>query len=172
MLTDDIDYEIYFNEFDMDFRFTGCAVRNRNLFVFLVEAFFTPEQAEEERENNWEPALRSKGIFTFLRDEQHWAGDFRQNWEPMLIGSSQKPANHSVSVEPFTMDVGNDYLRSYVTGSGPDHDEELYFFDKTKEGTDGGFLRGALNSLKTIDGWLYACGGNRSFGKRLGENSW
>ena len=32
--------------------------------------------------------------------------------------------------------------------------------------------RGSINRLRTIDGYLYFCGGNRSVGKRLGRYQW
>jgi len=82
-----------------------------------------------------------------------------------VIGSSHQPRGHAILVEQFPVYPSLD-SRCLVTVNGPAHNEVL------KAYSEGGFLRGAVMRLKMIDGWLYACGGGRSLGKRLDDDNW
>jgi len=95
--------------------------------------------------------------------------------EEAVLGASEKPSNHSVSLEKYAwLESGNH--RCFVTGSGPSYEESigLYNFNKgfDKSDRDGRFIRAEVNKLKAIDGCMYACGGGRSFRKRVGKDKW
>ncbi len=64
--------------------------------------------------------------------------------------------------------------RVYVTGSGSAYeDRPLLTFSREKGAqTQGAILRGSINRLKQLDGWLYGCGGGRTLFKRLDKGTW
>ncbi|MDR0701435.1 MAG: hypothetical protein LBF61_03335 [Azoarcus sp.] len=160
------EYKKYFKWHYAGFWFRDCVVRDKDIFVFVTEPSLTDEQVEEEEKNDWDPNLRTKGIIIYVRDEplgKQWSAAFR-NWNAMVIGASQKPASHSVSIERTSVYPSLD-LRCFVTGSGPAHED-------TPLGREGDFDRGHIGKLKSLEGYLYACGGGRSFGKRLGDGQW
>ena len=145
--------------------FRDCVVRTRDILYFVTTPEYSEEQMTEEEENEWNPDLRPKAILLFHRSQEagkQWSGSAKSGWQPMVLGASLKPAGHSVSIEmaPTFPSMAH---KCHVQGSGQAYD------DKPLE---GGFVRGAIGHMKMIDGWLYACTGNRGFGKRLGKGKW
>jgi hypothetical protein len=175
MLITPEEYVALFHTWDLRFWFRDCVVRSKDIFVFVTEPFYTDEQVREEEENGWDPDLRPKGILAYIRYEEagkQWSGSFKQGWQPMVIGASQKPANHSVSIEVAPTFPSMSH-KCFVTGSGPAYeDATIDTFNPEKNGSDGNFSRGYIGKLKSLEGYLYACGGRRSFGKRLGKGQW
>jgi hypothetical protein len=163
------EYKKGFHQWDMTFWCRDCVVRNKDIFVFVTEPSLTDEQVKEEEENGWSSDLRPKGIMIYIRYKdigKQWSGGYHQNWAPMVIGASQKPASHSVSIERIAVYPSFD-RRCFVTGSGPAYEDVPLAGAKR-----GDFARGHIAKLKPLEGHLYACGGNRSFGKRLGKGQW
>src|SRR5690606_27662516 len=80
-------------------------------------------------------------------------------------GAAQKPLNQSINAERTAVFPSME-KRVFVTGSGPAYQDESLGEEPSKD-----FLRGGLRRLKTLEGWLYACGGRRSFGKRLDKGT-
>ena len=162
------EYGYCFREHNLHAVLAGCAVRNRDQFAFLTETVLTEKQFQKEKEKGWDPTIRPKGFLLFWRTaETKWYGNDHMNWKERVVGTSTKPRNHSVVVERFPVYPSLD-SRSFVTGGGtPAHEET-----PLRAYSQGGFLRGDVSRLKMIDGWLYACGGGRSLGKRLDEGNW
>lgn len=157
------------------FWFRDCVVRNKDIFVFVMEPSYTDAQVKEEEENGWDADLRMKAVFSFVRTlekDKQWGAQFLQNWQAMVIGAAQKPLNQSVTIERTSTYPALD-LKCYVTGSGPAYeDKNLLPFDLKSRGKNGNFIRGHLAKLKSLDGWLYGCGGRRTLGKRLEKGVW
>ena len=152
------------------FWFRDCVVRNKDIFVFIMEPSYTDEQVKEEEENGWNSDLKIKAVFTFVRSfepEKQWGAKFLQNWQPTIIGAAQKPLSQSISIEQFSTYPSFDQ-KCFVTGSGPAYEDTPLTSMSTnrKNGADGNFLRGHLAKLKTLGGYLYACGGGRAIGKQ------
>ncbi|MDH0895916.1 MULTISPECIES: hypothetical protein [unclassified Pseudomonas] len=148
--------------------FRDCSVRDKNIFVFITEPDLTDEQIEEEEANGYDPSLRLKQVATFFKDQAvgtQWGWSPLVGWESTITGAAQKPLNQSINGEQFAVFPSME-SRVFVTGSGPAYQ------DKSLTASKGDFLRGALLRLKTINGWLYACGGGRSFAKRLDKGTW
>ncbi len=152
--------------------FRDCAIRDRNMFVFVTEMIYTDEEVEEEEREGYNPSRRPKQIASLFRDQAvgtQWGWSNLQGWETTIIGTAQKPLNQSVSVEKFAV-FPTMRSRSYVTGSGPAYEDIPIHSASSNEPNN--WRRGAITRLKSIDGWLYACGGGRSFAKRLDRGSW
>lgn len=172
-----VSLETYKKIFSWKYRFwfRDCVVRNKDIFVFVMEPSCTDKQVEEEEENNWDSSLRIKAFFNFIRSvepEKQWGAKFLQNWQQIMIGAAQKPLSQAVMVERVSTYPSFDH-QCFVVGSGPAYeDQPLTSFDLKENGADGSFLRGHLGRLKSLDGYLYACGGGRGFGKRLDKGQW
>lgn len=145
---------------------TDCAVRTKDLFVFIGSQLLTDEEVVEYEENDYDFSLRPKKVVTFARqgdgEENQWFHNHLIGWHTCRIGATNHPKSHSIT-------IANDDLenRVYVTGSGPAHEDT-----RIQSTARGGVNRGAIKRLKTIDGWLYFCGTSRTVAKRLDENSW
>ena|GEM_PF-742759 len=172
------EYKSVFRALGYQFKISDCVVRNNELLALLIKAVGTEELEAEEEQKQWDPALRQKGVVQWNRKSKQWAVLVEGGLEPMLIGVSHEPASHIVSIEQYLSDFEPDEreeiggMRSLILGSGsPYKDTPLGRFNAS-EGADGAFLRGAVTKLKTVDGYLYACGTLRSFGKRIGQGKW
>ena len=163
-------YRDCFHEWDMRFYFVDCAVRDRNIFMFSTMPLMDTEQMKRHGD------LPPQTIVGYIRNEGYWGVSFLQLWHKVVLGTSLNPLGHSVSIEPHQMNISPDDRKGYrvfVTGSGePYEDSPLKTYDRETKGADGAFERGTVEKLKMIDGWLYVCGGNRAFGKRLEKGKW
>src|SRR5690554_1798233 len=145
---------------------TDCAIRTKDIFMFIGSEILTDEEIEEYDEGNYNLATRPKRVITFFQepfeDGRQWFHTDLIGWRTCRIGATNHPKSHSIT-------IANDDLenRVYVTGSGPAHEDT-----RIQSTARGGVNRGAITRLKTIDGWLYFCGGNRTVAKRLDESSW
>ncbi|WP_341646004.1 WD40/YVTN/BNR-like repeat-containing protein [Thauera sp. SDU_THAU2] len=152
--------------------FRDCAIRDRNIFVFITDMVYTDEEVEQEERDGYNPSLRPKQVASLFRDQAvgtQWGWSGLEGWESTIIGAAQKPLNQSVSVEQFAV-FPTMRNRSYVTGSGPAYEDTPIHSAGSKEPNN--WRRGGITRLKNIDGWLYACGGGRSFAKRLDKGAW
>lgn len=169
------EYRQFFRR-DFNFFFGDCAVRSRRIFVFVVEPELTDAQVEEEEQGGYDPSLRRKGIYTLIRDAEagkRWSGKYQYGWQAIITGAATQPVNQSVNVERFTVFPSMEH-RVYVTGSGPAYEDSVItsLSEDQAARQRGQFTRGAINRLKPVDGFLYACGGGRTIAKRLGKGEW
>ncbi|MCG8426036.1 MAG: hypothetical protein MI754_01610 [Chromatiales bacterium] len=140
-----------------------CVVRDRNMFTFIADSWYTDEEVEEEEREGWDPSFRPKRILPFFRDDPE--GD-RLGWETLNDwghiegGAALLPINQFVGIERE-----ND--RVYISGGG-----EVYEDTPLTNALPNNPLRGGIRRVKTLGEYVYICGGNRSFGKRLGKGEW
>ncbi len=140
-----------------------CVVRDRNMFTFIADSWYSDKEVEEEEQNKWDPDFRPKRILPFFRNDPE--GD-RLGWETLNQwgriqgGAAEKPINQFIGIE-----LQND--RIFVIGGGEAF-EDAPLSGSMPENPN----RGGISRIKTIDGYAYVCGGNRSFGKRLGKGQW
>jgi hypothetical protein len=155
------------------FYFRDCAIRNKNIFVFVTEPELTDEQVQEEEKNNWSPDLRPKGIRVFIKNNppgKMWSGQYLQGWENIVIGTAKLPLDQAIYIESTAVYPSLD-VRVFMTGSGPAYeDTPLKPWLKPNDRTD--FRRGHIGKIKPIEGYAYACGGGRSFGRRISKSKW
>lgn len=155
------------------FYFRNCAVRNKNVFVFVTEPALTDKQVKEEERHGWDSNLRPKAIRVFVRSGapgDMWSGQYLQGWKAMTIGSAKLPLDQAIYVEQTSVFPSVE-LRSFVTGSGPAYEDAplkpwMSPTDKVN------FVRGHVAKIKPIEGYAYACGGDRSLGRRLDKGRW
>lgn len=144
------------------FYIIGCAVRNRMIFGFIVDSYYTDAQVEFEEENEYDPNYRPKRMITYYRDGEpgdQWAGTEYEGWSLSVIGSALSPKSQFLAADIH----GN----VHVIGS----DDES--FDKSLvERKPGNPNRGGIRKLKQIGGYAYMCGGARSVAKRSENGKW
>ena len=141
---------------------TDCAVRSKDMFVFLADRRYTDEEVAEEEENGSDFAYRDKRAVTYFRQKPpaaQWFGTLYEGHGYMLVGAAEKPLNQCIAI-----DRSEDYLSAI--GSGIFDEENLA--PPLPNNPD----RGGIRKIKTLNGYAYVCGGNRSFGKRLGKEQW
>jgi len=160
------EYKIAFRwESENNFRFRDCVVRSKDIFSFISDTVLSEEQAAEYEKNGWNPELRPKIATLFGRNfdvGRRWSS-MAFSWNTTVNGVSEKPLSQTFSIEKAPVYPDMDF-RVFVNGSGVAYED--------KPIKPGNFLRGAIGHLKTLDGWLYVCGGGRSLGKRLDKGKW
>ncbi|HZF97100.1 MAG TPA: hypothetical protein VEY92_02445 [Pseudoxanthomonas sp.] len=139
------------------FSVAGCAVRHRNTLQLLLREDYTQwTDWKEEGHYPAETALEKRLVNVFLDDED-WGWATLYNFDLSAIGAMTQPEQKAVVV---SIDGG-----VYAIGSGSDGME-------TNLSELAGSPRVGFNRLKTIDGQLFACGGDRDLAQRLGVNRW
>jgi hypothetical protein len=139
-----------------------CAVRSKDMLVFLAVRVYTNEEVAEEEENDWDPAYRDKHVVTYFRDDppdEQWASTLYEGHGYMVVGAAEKPLNQCIAI-----DKSDDFLTAI--GSGVIEDETITSNSPNKP------LRGGIRKTKTLNGYAYVCAGNRSLAKRLGKEQW
>ncbi|WP_431261971.1 WD40/YVTN/BNR-like repeat-containing protein [Roseateles chitinivorans] len=148
----------YSGSFD-GFCIVDCAVRDRNIFAFALDAIFTDEEVDEEQRNGWDRSLRPKRLITFFRDKpegaRYGAREFEE-WGPLRLGAMSAPKSQLLLFEQHGQQV-------YVVGSG-----EAGFEVPLNRDNPNLPPFGLVDRIKTFEGHAYLCGAYRSFGKRLG----
>lgn len=146
-----------FSEIVAGFNIVGCAVRRRDLFYLLLQEDYTQwtdyKEGGEPPEDHY---LEKRMVSINLTKPDPWGWVGITGFALSVIGASTQPEEKGIVA---TLDG-----QVYVSRGGPKGIETV---PRSEDGRRAGFRR-----LKTIDGYLYACGGNRSFGVRLGTNSW
>lgn len=156
-------YEVILKKYSI----TDCAVRAKDMFVFVVSEILTDEELEEYEEEGLDQFYRPKKIVSYFKEPDEngdqWFQSLLIGWDTPRIGACNKPRNHSITIELSTrLDD-----RVFITGSGP------VFEDRSSlHRVDGGYSRGAIGKIKTINGWAYIAGGNRTLGKFLDKGQW
>ncbi|NHZ95230.1 hypothetical protein [Massilia sp. CCM 8734] len=144
------------------FYIIGCAVRNRMIFGFVVDSYYTDVQVEIEEENEYDPAYRPKRMLTHYRDDEpgdQWGVTDYEGWSFIVIGSALLPKSQFLAAE----------LYGKVHAVGSDEDSYDNSLIERKAGNPNG---GGIRKLKQIGGYAYICGGARSVGKRLADGEW
>jgi len=147
---------------------TDCAVRSKDIFVFIGTDILTDEEVELYKREGYSLSRRDRVIATFLRQggkdnrERHWYGDDLEVWPTCYIGASNKPKSHSI-----TTSLDDLQQRVFITGGGFSYEDS-----PIKHVAHGGISRSTITRLKTIDDWLYFCGGDRNIGKRIDKGEW
>lgn len=144
---------------------TDCSVRDRNFFYFLAVEDYAlwPEDRWNSEEDPPPPGTElCWHIVVFAR-----AGELAKRWTRERYRGFQN-LNSGISLLPQPKHVAVSWAGDvHSIGSGSKGIEP-----KIANWREGGPLRGSVNKLRTIDGWLYFCGGNNSVGKRLGSSEW
>ncbi|TDR34962.1 hypothetical protein DFR29_1418 [Tahibacter aquaticus] len=142
-----------------------CAVRDRNIFYFIAREDYTSwPDSKWDREN--EPPPEDSSL------RQHIVGYFRARpmetrWtRTALTGLANLMSGVALQPDPKHLALALDGP-VYAMGSG-----SKGFEAPLRSWREGGPMRGSINKLRTIGGWLYFCGGNNSVGKRLGSGEW
>lgn len=144
------------------FTLTDCVVRDRHRFTFIATQYLTDAELEAEERAMLCPSERPKRVLPFMRDDapgDQWGWTNLLHWSLVRGGAAHLPDNQFVGVD---LDG-----HVFVTGSGVSEQEQ-----DVPRAAAGGPDRGGIRKLKTIGGYLYACGGGRSVDKRLGKNHW
>ncbi len=144
------------------FYIIGCAVRNRMIFGFIVDSYYTDIQVEIEEENEYDPEYRPKRMLTHYRDDEpgdQWGGTVYEGWSLTVIGSASLPKSQFLAADM--------YGKVHVIGSDEEtHDNSLV------ERKPGNPNRGGIRKLKQIGGHAYMCGGARSVARRSADGAW
>ncbi len=146
------------------FNIVDCSVRDRNTFYFIAREDYTTWPKDK-----WNPDEEAfpgeghilKNIIAYYRDEptsEKWSRNQLQGHDLFISGVAHKPKPQLVAVSHS--------LAVRVIGSGESLKETIPDRD------DGGPLRGGIRKLRTIDGWVYLCGGNNSLARREGPSVW
>lgn len=142
---------------------TDCVVRNPNMFTFIATKHsYTNKEIEAGKKGESNTPLGANRVIPFMRhkeSDKQWSYASLTGWEKLKGGAATYPKDQFVGLS-FNGCV-------FLTGSG-----EIGREDNIPEFKNGGADRGGITKLKTIGGYLYCCGGNRSVGKRTGKNNW
>ncbi|MDH0868134.1 hypothetical protein [Mitsuaria sp. GD03876] len=148
------------------FNIVDCVVRSREILYLLGREDYTswptekwdpesmPPPAEDQIQKRVYPVMLEKPGDKMFSNMKLTGFDLAQ------IGLSRFPKEQCVVMtlegEVYAMGSGEagieDNLKSWRLEKGP--------------------RRGGVHKMRTIDGWLYFCMGNRGVGKRLGKNDW
>ena len=157
MLISDSEYRNIFKGYYI----VDCAVRDRNIFGFALDSFYTDEEVEEEKLRGWDIFLRPKRIALFVRHSafgDRLGGENLGNWGQLVMGACNVPKGQILLIE-----TRND--RIFVVGSG-------FKGEEMPVDRDHPDLRGfgAFGKIKTFDGHAFMCGTSRSFTKRIDKD--
>jgi hypothetical protein len=147
------------------YNIVDCSVRNRMAFHFVAREDYTrwpKDRWDSENEPPPDETAVLKHVIAYFRDDPEsarWSRAEISGFETSYSGVSQKP-----KVQHVVVTMGGDV---YAAGSGDKGIET-----SMKPYDNGGPSRGGIHKLRTIDGWLYFCGGNNSVGKRTAKGEW
>lgn len=140
------------------FTVTDCTVRRSNILYLLLREDYTQwTDYKEEGEYPAEKALEKRIVPIMLHKENPWSSGALKGFDLSHVGASLRPEEKCVVVS-----IGG---QVYATGSGSSAIEIALARSETGN-------RGGIRRLRTIDGYLHVCGGNRSFGVRRGNSDW
>lgn len=133
-----------------------CAVRNKDIVYLLAQNDVQAEEASVISQHTV-----TKRVICCYLDEPLGArldSDTLTGFETLRAGAAKEPQSQFIGI-----DGGG---QVYVLGSGIA--EVQANIPKALEGP----FRGAVERLKTIDGWLFAAGSDHSVTRRLGKDQW
>jgi len=146
-------YEQYLEGFFL----LDCVVRKKDILYFVVE-----QEYDEETNKPPKSEIRTRVIVAVGRPGvQPWGYADLGGMQRLMAGVSYQPKEQFVGVSL------NDHV--YVHGSGDDK-LEADIPNWNEHGAKGN--RGGTRHLRTIGGYLYAIGGNRSVIRREGREHW
>ena len=145
-----------YKKFFEGYQIIDCVVRNKDMFYFVLkEMYDTDKDAPPETK-------LIKRIVPYFMDEpvgDRWSRSVLEHFDHLVGGLSIYPKEQFVGV-----DMGGSV---YAAGSGEGGIEDSFV-----SWADEGPQRGAIIKLRTIDGHVYAAGGNRTVLRRDGKNDW
>jgi hypothetical protein len=148
------------------FNVIDCQVRSKDVVYLLAREDYTKwPKSKWDSENEPppdEPHIEKRVIPIFLEKtaNNRYSKTALKGFGPSLLGATLKPKQQCV-----LMSLSG---QVYSIGSGDsDIEDDLKSYREEK-----GPKRGGISKMRTIDGWLYACQGNRGVIKRLGKNQW
>ena len=163
-MKNDITLEEYKKCFD-DFNIVDCAVRSRDIFNFTAQEDYNSwpnskwDRDEEPAPNDNELIKHAVAYFPDDEEGERWSLGTLEGFDVSFGEVAQKPLVQHVVVSM--------HGQVYAAGSGVADIEK-----SIPNGEDIGRLQGGIRRIKSIDGWLYYCGGRNSVGKRLGIDEW
>ncbi len=143
-------YEEHFKGFGL----RDCVVREKN---FLYFSLFQDWNSKEPRP--FDEELETRTVALLLHKEKKWSHSELTGFGGLMCGATSHPRSQFVGV-----DLSG---QVYAVGGGVAEMEE-----KIPGGLGKGPSRGAVTSLKQIDGRLYGCDNSRSLFKRVDRNQW
>lgn len=151
MLIDLGDYRRCF----LGFTITDCVIRSRDIFYFVaVEEYDTEDVPPPDAERLTHVVV----YFAKRPAETRWRRFSYKGFSGVLAG---------VAVHPKEQLVGVDLDGQVIAIGGGTHEIEASI-----PRDDAGPRRGAVRGLRTLEGELYVCSGNRGLGRRAGRNQW
>lgn len=141
------------------FRVAQVAVRSRRAICLALREDYSSWTDYQDGTGIYpsDSSLEKRFVGIFLDKPNAWSWSGFGEFAFPMIAASQKPEEKLVA--------GGSRGEIFATGSGSyGHERNLP--------ADGDHLRGGLLRLKNIDGYVYACGGNRAFARRDGVNAW
>lgn len=148
------------------FNIIDCAVRSREILYLLGREDYTRWPKEKWNPENTPPPAEDriqKRIYPIMLHKQPdkvFSSNHLNGFDLARLGVSMLPKEQCV-----VMTLEGEI---YSIGSGEAAIEEDLKSWRLAKGPG----RGGVSKLRTIDGWLYFCMGNRGVGKRLGKNDW
>lgn len=158
------------------YSFIDCVVRNKNIFCFIASRTLTDDDLYNYRKNGWSTSYRGQLLVTYVRNKESgtdWGwntipydyNDTGMHCSPMVLGSTDRPKNRVIAIEMLS---GNALVnRVFVSGNGPAYEDTSLISHR-----NGGFKRGAILKIKSINGYAYVCTGGRGFAKHLENGEW
>ncbi len=140
-----------------------CAIRDRGVFGFALDRYYSDAEVAEEERNGWDMDLRPKRLAVFYRGDpvgERLGAENLGNWGGMKLGAMTTPKSQFLVYE-------RQEQRVYVVGSGEDEFEAPL---NRSHPTMGEF--NIVKKIKTFNGHAYLSGSMRSFAKRISANTY
>jgi len=167
------EYKALFHDGVLRFTFGGCAVCPQGVFAFLTQPYYTEKQYNKAVKSGYDFQKRPKGIVALDRGDAggaRWSGvQYLNGWSPVVICPSCEEPGAVVGMEtrPRSFDDTGNRIFTFKDGEITEL-EPLY----TCFGTHGGFVRGALQRVRSIAGALYVCGLGRTVARSRSGLQW
>lgn len=145
------------------YKTTDCCIRDKNIFYFALREDYTqwPASKWSGRSEGPPEGDVAKRVLSWFREDpvdEQWAHANLRGVEDLFCEAPRKPKPQCVAIAGLVV---------HSQGSGDNGFEK-----DIPRSKDGGPFSGSINKARTIDGWLYVCGGNNSLGKRLANGLW
>ena len=155
-----------YSHFLAGYNLIDCVVRDKNKLYLLAREDYTkwPKSKwnSESEPPPDEPHIQKRLISVFLDEprEGRYGRSVLNGFGPSKIGVALTP-----KAQCIFMDSRGQVFSIGSGEAGMENELKSWKFEN-------GINRGGNRKLRTIDGWLYACQGNRGVIKRLGKNQW
>ncbi|MCE3602998.1 hypothetical protein LXA47_05195 [Massilia sp. P8910] len=154
-----------FKRFLHGYNITDCVVREHDLFYFIAREDYTKWPISQWDSENEPPPGEDEVKKIFLGYDGA-APIGKKIGRVVLTGYTRTMAGASTHPDAKGFAISSQGIIYALGGGSKGRETDI------SSSEDGGPGRGILTRLRTIDGWLYFCGGHNSVGKRLAKNSW